>query len=144
MMTHLKSRPQPSSSKGWKQFSQKCWTGMKSWTLNTFQHISTLFRLVHLPCRPMEQLPRFHGGTVTTQMRNLYRWPRTWMGQSKQDQPTNQYKLNAVSDRTSVDCGGMGRTAECGVWRVKCKQWSVEGECSRAWKCRVLSVKGQE
>lgn len=23
--------------------------------------------------RPMEQLPRFHGGTVTTQMRNLYR-----------------------------------------------------------------------
>jgi len=26
-----------------------------------------------LVLRPMEQLPRFHGGTVTTQMRNLYR-----------------------------------------------------------------------
>ena len=26
-----------------------------------------------IPDRPMEQLPRFHGGTVTTQMRNLYR-----------------------------------------------------------------------
>ena len=31
-----------------------------------------------IPARPMEQLPRFHGGTVTTQMRNLYRWG--WWG----------------------------------------------------------------
>ena len=33
-----------------------------------------------IPARPMEQLPRFHGGTVTTQMRNLYRcgWWGWW------------------------------------------------------------------
>ena len=69
--------------------------------LNT-QHIINKFQYgfgsLILPCRPMEQLPRFHGGTVTTQMRNLYRWPRAWMGK-KQDQPTNP---NAVTKNTFV------------------------------------------
>ena len=46
-----------------------------------------------IPDRPMEQLPRFHGGTVTTQMRNLYRWG--WWGKPL-------FRPNFVYKKTSL------------------------------------------